>query len=216
MSRAQSISPNRPEQGPRDQDLIDAFVIGAIRGEEVLAANFSLRAESLFDTLQLLSLQDGVMAKVDMARVPITFLVNPDCDLWPLLHERLLSYSYFPITKQIRTQWYLYRHCELPPGYEPQCGIAKDLWRVCWGRGVGLRSGIPIDLVVWHYDERTGRDGWQALRSMDCDQGMLQIKLLGGSRLVAGGDLVVWARRTIQQSRNRQPLPPTRGYRTFN
>lgn len=114
---------------------------------------------------------------------------------WSLLHDVLRRQNFFPLAKAETKDFYSYRYCLLSADYEIHCTTAKELWRICWGRGQTVRSSIPLDLMVWGQGPALEKESWHPLRGMDCDQGFLKIKILGGFIQVESQDLVVWARK---------------------
>ncbi len=189
--------PNTPfNSAPTDISLIRTFVSGFIQGHVVMLANSSLRTEPLLgSSMQLLSKKEGLIATANMDVAPISMLVRETTSLAPLLHETLAGHQFYPLAKAKPEACYLYRYCAPPEGYELHCTTAKELWRLSWGRGFGSRSGIPLDLIVWYQTANGVRASWQSLRGMDCDQGMLQIKVLGGALWMNSAEWVVWARK---------------------
>jgi hypothetical protein len=178
-----------------DEALIQAFVDGFMLGQTPLMSNPNLRIEPLRDSLQLLTVRGGVLATAQMHETPMSIIVRQMPGPWEILHEALTHQSFFPLAKARQEGCYVYRFCEPPEGYDLYCTTAKDLWRACWGRGFGVRPGIPLDLLVWGPGAPGQPDSWQALRGMDLEHGQLIIKVLGRSFTVAGQDLVVWAKK---------------------
>ncbi|NCJ05288.1 hypothetical protein GS597_01900 [Synechococcales cyanobacterium C] len=194
-------SPDQPRTShqvstPSDISLIRTFVGGFVQGQVVLLANPHLRTEPLFNnSMQLLSKKEGLIATANLDAAPISMLVRETTTLAPLLHETLATHQFYPLAKAEADSCYLYRYCCAPEGYNLRCTTAKELWRISWGRGFGNRGGIPLDLIVWYQTPNGARASWQPLRGMDCEQGLLQIKILGGALWVNSSDWVVWARK---------------------
>lgn len=194
-----------------DEELIQRFIDGFIQGHSVLLSNRALRTEPLFKSVQLMAGHD-VIATAYLQEPPIRVVVHHLPPYGHLLSQALLAESFYPL---MRTgNQYTYQYCTAPKGYELHCTTAKELWRVCWGRGFSLRSGIPLDLLVWGGESSRTEDNWRSLRGIDCDQGKLHIKLLGGNLAVAGSDLVVWAKQHTRQStpRTQRARPNLSGY----
>lgn len=57
-----------------------------------------------------------------------------------------------------------------------------------------MRSGIPLDLLVWRQGPAETKETWYSLRGMDCENGQLMIKMLGWTEMIASTDLVMWAK----------------------
>ena len=189
-----------------DAELIEAFVEGFLQGRPVLLSNSNLRTEPLFDSLQLISNKDGVIATAHLQGAPITMKIRHTCSAWKMLHDSMANREFYPLTRLDSGDLYLYRHCRAPEGYKMHCTTAKELWRACWGRGFGNRSGIPLDLLICRLGPMDKKQSWQALRGMDCEQGQLLLKILGRAVRIEGTDLVVWAKQTMgyQPGRRRE------------
>lgn len=177
-----------------DETLIQEFIGGILRGDGVLLSNSNLRIEPVLYSLQLLSQKDGLIASVNIKNIPTIIEAREETEYWPLVHQNLLDEKYLPFSSQPRPKTYRYKFCDVPKGYTVCCSTAKELWRVCWGRGFGLRHGIPLDLIIWLPGSGDRKDTWQALRGMNCEQGKLEMKLLGQKQIVDSHELVVWAK----------------------
>jgi hypothetical protein len=178
-----------------DEILVQTFIEEFFHGNIALLSNPHLRTEPLFDSMQLLSASDGVIATAKLKSTPMEMIVRHGSALGELMHQSLLMQMFYPMLKAPAEGCYIYRFCEPPEGYSLQCATAKDLWRACWGRGFGVRSGIPMDLLVWRKGPPGSKETWYSLKGMDCDNGQLTIKLLGWMDAVMGTDLIVWARQ---------------------
>jgi hypothetical protein len=214
MARHIEIGPSRPSGGLSDEALIQSFVDGFMQGQTNLLSNQHLRTEPLFDSTQLLSSKEGVIATAKVKDTPIRMLVRASSARWDLLYQTLTAYSFYPILKGPQEGFYLYRFCEAPENYTLYCTTAKDLWRACWGRGFGLRSGIPLDLLVWRQGPGGSKENWYSLRGMDCENGQLMIKMLGWTEMIDGTDLVVWSRQTATSVRSESETKEKLGMRS--
>ncbi len=185
-----------------DEALLQEFIGSVLRGDGALYANSNLQVEPVLHSLQLFSKQDGLIASVNIKKVPIGIDVREETEYWDFLHRSLVEQNYLPISHKVYPKTFRYQYCPAPDGYQACCSTAKDLWRICWGRGFGLRHGIPLDMLFLapSATERQ-KHVWQPLRGMDCDLGKLEIKLLGMKHIVDGQDLVVWAKRKPQEGR---------------
>jgi hypothetical protein len=180
-----------------DNALIGAFIDGFFQGQTVLLSNQTLRTEPILNSMQLLSLKEGCIATANLNATPISMMVRYGSSYGSLIHERLIAQSFYPLVGTGQEASYLYQFCEAPEGYDLFCTTAKDLWRACWGRGLGHRPGIPMDLLIWRQGPPGSKDAWYSLRGMDCDRGQLTVKMLGWSNAVNGSDLVLWARQEM-------------------
>lgn len=203
------VGTTHPSGVMSDEVLIQTFIEEFFHGQTVLLSNHHLRTEPLFDSMQLLSSAEGVIATAKLRSTPMEMIVRQGSPSGELMHQLLLQQSFYPMLKAPAGGCYIYRFCEPPEGYFIQCATAKDLWRACWGRGFSARSGIPMDLLVWRKGPPGSKETWYSLKGMDCDNGQLMIKLLGWTDAVMGTDLVVWARQ-IATSQSTNP-PQRRG-----
>jgi len=208
-----------------DSELIQTFVEGFVQGRPVLLSNSNLRTEPLFDSMQLIDNKEGLISTANMKQAPISAKIRPVSTYWGELHEAMVDQSFYPLAKNEQSDCYVYRYCAPSDNHEVHCTTAKELWRVCWGRGRSVRSGVPLDLLVWGQGPTSHREKWHSLRGMDCEAGQLEIKILGGMLRVDSQDLVVWARQvgntrlsSTSNSRNgRSPLRAgMRGYLRLN
>jgi hypothetical protein len=179
-----------------DDVLIQAFVDGFMQGQTLLSSNQNLRTEPLRGSMQLLTNRGEVLATAHMRETPMTMTVRQLPGPWEILHVAMTRYGFFPLSKARQEGCYTYRFCEPPQGYDLYCTTAKELWRACWGRGFGMRPGIPMDLLIWSQGAPGQKETWHSLRGMDMDRGQLIIKLFGASPTVGGQDLVVWAKQS--------------------
>ncbi|WP_299412607.1 hypothetical protein [Acaryochloris sp. IP29b_bin.148] len=178
-----------------DSELIQTFVEGFVQGRPVLLSNANLRTEPLFGSMQLIDNKEGLISTANIKQAPISAKIRPVSAYWGELHEAMMEQSFYPLAKGEQSDCYIYRYCAPTDNHEMHCTTAKELWRVCWGRGYSVRSGIPLDLMVWGQGPTSRREKWHALRSMECENGQLAIKILGGTIRVDSQDLVVWARQ---------------------
>jgi hypothetical protein len=184
----------RPHGGPSDEVLIQGFVDDFLQGNSAFLSNQNLRTEALFNTMQLLSAKEGVVATAKGRETPIKMVVRSSSSYWEFLHHCLTTQSFYPLLKAPQENCYIYRFCEPPEGYQLYCTTARELWRACWGRGFGVRSGIPLDLLVWRQGPAETKETWYSLRGMDCENGQLMVKMLGWTETISSTDLIVWSK----------------------
>lgn len=220
-----SMASHNSDDSLSDSELIQTFVEGFVQGRPVLLSNANLRTEPLFDSMQLIDNKEGLISTANMKQAPISAKIRPVSAYWGELHDAMVDQSFYPLAKHEQSDCYVYRYCAPSDNHEVHCTTAKELWRVCWGRGGSIRSGIPLDLLVWGKGPTSHREKWHSLRGMECEAGQLEIKILGGTLRVDSQDLVVWARQvgntrlsSASNSRNgRSPLRAgMRGYLRLN
>jgi hypothetical protein len=204
-----------------DERLIESFIEGFLQENMVLLSNQKLRTETLRTSMQLMSDKEGCIATANVYETPLSMMVRHGSSYGKLLHESLMAQSFYPLSRAKQETCYHYRFCEATAGYDLHCTTAKELWRACWGRGFGLRAGIPLDLLIWRQGPAGSKESWYSLRGMDCEQGQLTVKMLGWSDAVEGSELIVWAQQSIlndlgKRSVNSNPrLSATRGNLPF-
>ncbi len=213
MVVSQNTSSQQDSSCYTNEELIQHFVEGFIQGNPLLLSNPTLRTEPLFKSMQLIAGHD-VIATAHLQEAPIRVVALYTKPYGQLLQQALLAENFYPLARTGQSQQYVYQYCTPPDGYDIYCTTAKELWRVCWGRGFSLRSGIPLDLLVWGGSSSRSHENWRSLRGIDCDQGKLQIKLLGGSFAVDSTELVVWSKQQSLQAmpREQRARPDLRGY----
>ena len=220
MPRPQGI-PTKPQPTYlSDPEVIQAFVDGFAQGEPVLLSNQNLRTEPLFDSVQLMAKEEGLVATANLSQSPMTALGRSTSHYWESLRRAMAIQGFFPVAKSEWGQDYTFRYCEAPEDYELHCTTAREFWRACWSRGISAHAGIALDVLIWSQPRPNRREGWQSIRGIDCDTGQLVIKLLGGALDVQGSDLVVWVRRLSKRPSmtrtQRRAKPSVRGYLRLN
>jgi hypothetical protein len=183
-----------------DNELIQTFVEGFVQGRPVLLSNANLRTEPLFGTMQLIDNKEGLISTANLSQAPISAKIRRISPYWGVLHNSMMAQSFYPLTKNEQSDCYVYRYCAPSENHNMRCTTAKELWRVCWGRGYSVRSGIPLDLMIWGQVSTSHRQKWHPVRGIECVNGQLVIKILGGSLQVDSHDLVVWAQQISNSS----------------
>ncbi len=168
-------------------DLIREFVQNSIQKKDVLLANPSLTAQTLYKSNQLLAKTEGVIATSQFTNTLSEFSINAKSSHWELMNEALADYSYI-LTGEIDSRnYYVYKYCQIPKDYRMHCTKSVLLWRAWWKyRKNALRSGIPLDLLI-----RT-RDSWYPIKDLIISDGLLYIKTLGSEIAIHSDDLVIW------------------------
>nr|WP_299403033.1 hypothetical protein [Acaryochloris sp. IP29b_bin.148] len=178
-----------------DNEIIFTFVTSFIQGKPILLSNQNLRTEPLFDTVQLIAQQGGVISTAALKGSPSTAKLHPIAPYSQLVHQVMTENSYYPLAKNEREDCYIYQYFAPSKYYKVYCTTAKELWRVCWGRGKSIRSGIPLELVIWGQRPPLQKQIWHPIRGMEVENCQFTVKILSGNFQYAGDDLVVWARK---------------------
>jgi hypothetical protein len=195
-----------------DLTLVKTYVEGFIHRQPLMLCNSNLRTEPLFGSVQLLSKKEGVVSTARFQDPPLSALVKYSSPYWSLVHQALVEKSFFPSSDPAAKTCYRYQHRPIPDGYEIQCTLAKELWRVCWSRGHSSRYGIPMDLLIFSRGPTGRHETWYPIRGMECLNGRLVVKLLGGEESYDSDDMVVWLRKTagpsLRKTSGKRPMRP--------
>lgn len=178
-----------------DDEIISTFVTSFIQGQSILLSNHNIRTEPLFDTVQLIAQQGGVISTAALKGSPVTAQLHPIAPYSQLVHQVMTKNNYYPLAKNERGDSYIYQYFAPSKDYRVYCTTAKELWRVCWGRGTSIRSGIPLELVIWGQRTLLQKQTWHPIRGMEVENCQFVVKILGGSFPYASDDLVIWARK---------------------
>ncbi|AFY48346.1 hypothetical protein Nos7524_2507 [Nostoc sp. PCC 7524] len=172
-------------------DLLREFVNQSIHNKEVLLANTSLQAQTVYKSNQVTAKAEGVIATVQLAHKTLEFSIKSTSSYWELMNEALADHSYILTGEIDERHCYRYQYCPLPPGYRMHCTKSVHLWRAWWKyRKNKLQLGIPLDLLI-----RT-RTSWYPIRDLIISDGLLYIKTLGSEIAVHSDDLVIWLSKT--------------------
>ncbi|PZD70143.1 hypothetical protein C1752_17776 [Acaryochloris thomasi RCC1774] len=198
-------------QSPRytNEELIQHFVKGFTQGNPPSLSNSTLQTKALQQGVQLLAGHDAILTAY-WQDPPLRAVVKHTTPYGELIKQALLAESFYPLSQTEQSQQYIYQYCNPPHGYYLNCTTAKELWRLSWGRGAGLRSGISLDLLVWGGRASRSHENWRSLQRIDCEQGNLKIKLLGGTFSVESSELVVWAKKQPLHSKTNEQRTRTR------
>ncbi|WP_341526149.1 hypothetical protein WKK05_26835 [Nostoc sp. UHCC 0302] len=168
-------------------DIIREFVQKSIQKKEILLANSSLTAQTVYKTNQLSAKTEGIIATAQLSNAQSEFLILATSSHWELINQTLAEYNYL-LKGEINSRgFYQYQYCQVPKGYQMQCTKSVMLWRAWWKyRKYALRPGIPLELLI-----RT-RDSWYPIRDLMISDGLLYIKTLGSEIALSSEDLVTW------------------------
>lgn len=200
MTIADPLSRTKPRTFLDDSILIGQFVQSLVSGLPVLLSNPTLRAEDAFETYQLLSRTEGIIATTKLTQQPTTVLVNGRSAYWDLVHQAMIKQEFFPIVCAAREGFYNYHHQSPPPGYRLNCTKAIALWRTWW-IGNGSRpgqDGVELELLILDQGQ------WTAVQEIVCTRGRLAIKTLGGEATLLGSAMLIWLQKV-------QPTDPLSG-----
>jgi hypothetical protein len=217
ITRNTSLSCREEKATMDDMSLVQQFILGCRRGENVLLTNPNLHTEPSARSVQLLTKRGEVVATAKLGELRLHFVVNHNCCFAPLAHEQLLKQSFFPLAEQRTPRFFQYFAAEVPQGYRSHWTSVRELWRTSWIKGGLTRTGIPMDLLIYTVAADGRQLGWQAIRGMDCEHGSLVIKLLGQEQKFAPEDMVAWLEKValevpLASLQARQGRSDSRGY----
>lgn len=168
-------------------DLFREFVHQSIQKQDVLLANASLQAQTVYKSNQVIAKTEGIIATAQVNQTALEFSIKSTSSYWELMNEALADYSYILSGEMDERYCYRYQYCQLPAGYRMHCTKSVYLWRAWWKfRKNKLQLGIPLDLLI-----RT-RSSWYPIRDLIISDGLLYIKTLGSEIAVHSNDLVIW------------------------
>ncbi len=191
MTIADSSSLTKTRTFLDDPILIERFVQALVCGQPVLLSNPNLRAEDGFETYQLLSKTEGIIATIKLTQHPITVLVNGRSPYGELVHQAMIKQEFFPTASSAREGFYNYQSQTPPPGYRLNCTKAIALWRTWWiGNGHRTdQAGIELELLISHQGQ------WSKVQEIICTRGRLVIKILGGEVTLIGSAMLIWLQK---------------------
>lgn len=207
-------SPGSSGQSVEDPLLIAAFVDNFVQSQSLLLANANLRIEPTFDTLQLLSKKEGLLATAALAAQPLTATVRYGSSYWDCIHQTLIEQSLFPIPSLRKGTFHTYQRRQIPAGYQMHCTSAKELWRVWWGGGVHSRFGISMELLILSRGPLGRQETWHPVRNMESRLGAIFVRMLGGEVALQPSELVVWLKKEdtpAEESPEKRLRPDLRG-----
>jgi len=206
-------SPGSSVDPLEDPTLIAAFVANFVQSQPLLLANANLRIEPTFDTLQLLSRKEGLLATAALIAQPLTARVRSGSGYWDCLHQTLIEQSLFPIPSLHKGQFHTYQHRQVPAGYQMHCTSAKALWRVWWAGGVHSRFGISMELLILNRGPLGRQETWHPVRGMESHLGSIFVRMLGGEIALDPSELVVWLKKedTPEKPSEQRLRPDLRG-----
>ncbi|QLE57183.1 hypothetical protein [Nostoc sp. TCL26-01] len=168
-------------------DLLREFVAQSIQKQDILLANATLQAQTVYKTNQVLAKTEGIIATTQLTNTQLEFSIKATSSYWELMNEALADHNYILTGEIDNRNCYRYQYCPLPQGYRMHCTKSVSLWRAWWKyRKNRLQLGIPLDLLI-----RT-RNSWYPIRDLIISDGLLYIKTLGSEIAVHSNDLVIW------------------------
>lgn len=184
-----------------DLSLIQAFIEGFTQGEAALLSNPNLRAEPVFDTIQLLAKKEGLIATAKLTEKLYGISVKQSSSYWELIHQVMLAKSFFPVGASQKEEFYSYQHRTIPAGYELNCTTATELFqKLGWSHTRRTGLGISMDLLILCRGASSQMATWLPLKGLVCGYGALYIKTLGSEEAFKESDLVVWLKKVEKSS----------------
>jgi hypothetical protein len=180
-----------------DLDLVREFVCNSIQKKDILLANRSLTAQTIYNTNRLATKAEGVIATAQLNATETEFLILSNSSHWELLNQALPEYNYLLKGNIDSRGFYHYKYCQIPKNYSLQCTKSVFLWRAWWKyRKNTLQLGIPSDLLI------QTRDSWYPILDLTISKGLLYVKTLGSEIEIHADDLVIWLSKIEANSQN--------------
>ena len=180
-----------------DLDLVREFVYNSIQKKDILLANRSLTAQTVYNTNHLSTKAEGIIATAQLNTTPTEFLIRFNLSHWELLNQALSECNYLLKGNIDSCGFYHYQHYQIPKDYRLQCTKSVVLWRAWWKyRKNILRLGILSDLLI------KTRDSWYPIRDLTISDGLVYIKTLGNEIEIHADDLVIWLSKIEVNSQN--------------
>ncbi|MEH1817973.1 MAG: hypothetical protein V7L31_02550 [Nostoc sp.] len=168
-------------------DLVREFVGNSIQKKDILLANPSLTAQTVYKINHLTAKSEGIISTAQLNATISEFLILSKSSHWELLNQALAEYNYILKGNINSHGFYCYQYCQVPQGYRLQCTKSVLLWRAWWKyRKNTLQLGISSDLLI------QTRDSWYPIRDLSISDGLLYVKTLGSEIEVHADDLVIW------------------------
>ncbi|MBN3905377.1 MAG: hypothetical protein HWQ35_01930 [Nostoc sp. NMS1] len=178
-------------------DLVREFVDNSIQKKDILLANRSLTAQTVYNTNHLSTKAEGVIAIAQLNTTPTEFLILSNSSHWELLNQALPECNYLLKGNMDSRGFYHYQYCQIPKDYRLQCTKSVLLWRAWWKyRKNTLQLGIPSDLLI------QTRDSWYPIIDLTISKGLLYVKTLGSEIEIHADDLVIWLSKTEVNAQN--------------
>ncbi|MEH1925581.1 hypothetical protein [Nostoc sp.] len=178
-------------------DLVREFVGNSIQKKDILLANPSLTAQTVYKINHLTAKAEGIISTSQLNTTTSEFLILSKSSHWELLNQTLAEYNYILKGDIDGHGFYCYQYCQVPQGYRLQCTKSVFLWRAWWKyRKNTLQLGISSDLLI------QTRDSWYPIRDLSISDGLLYVKTLGSEIEIHADDLVIWLNKIEANSQN--------------
>lgn len=169
-----------------DITLIQHFV----KGDQQLVVNRRLSIQPAQDMVQLLSRNGQLIAWAKHAACPARFEVRVNNEYAALLNQVLLEHHYMPVGLNDVQAFMQYEHHPVPPGYEMNYTLGKDLWKYWWTHRQQLTSPNAEAIMV------CAKRGWASVTQVDCHKTALVIETTDDEVPLPNQDWVVWLKPT--------------------
>ncbi|MDJ0798656.1 MAG: hypothetical protein QNJ51_17860 [Calothrix sp. MO_167.B12] len=180
-----------------DQELIVEFVQHSLNRRQVLLSNSILRAETVFDSNQMIAKNEGIILKTNLTSITRDFLLKGTSSYFSLMNEVLANYSFILSGEIDNLGFYSFQYFQIPKGYQIMCTKTVVLWQMWWKYKKHIRGrAIPLELLIRY------RGSWYPIRDLIISQGFIYITTLGDELSLSQEDQVTWLRRQKASSHN--------------
>jgi hypothetical protein len=200
--------PSVSKQPVDDAVLIAAFVQHLAQGQTLLLANTNLRIEPSFNTLQLLSKREGLLATGLLGDKPPEAHLRCGCSYGDLIHQHLLGSYFFPMPSLHKGHLHIYQYRTVPDGYTVHYTSGKEFWRAWWGRGSQSRLGLSMELLILSQGPLGRQETWHPVRNIELRHGVIAVRMLAGEVVLQPTEQVVWLKKAEASPADQEPSPP--------
>jgi hypothetical protein len=183
-----------------DLDLVQNFLRESLQRRHLLLFSPFLKAHHICGVNQLIGLQQGIVATVDINQDQLTVLVNPDSSYRDILHHILAGERFLrrADTSVASTLFWQYQQIRPPKGYQFYCTTPNILWIAWWRHYHHQRNALLSDLLVWV------RQQWYPVRDLVIKKGQIHIKSLAQEIVLSSQESIVWLEKMQPQSQQKQ------------
>jgi hypothetical protein len=183
-------------------ELIQTFIQNSCANQEVLLSNQELKADSIFNTNQLVAKGEGLILKTQQMTTTLQFAAKMGSSHWNLITEALAERGFLLTGEPNQNRFCSFQYYKIPKNYTAHCTESVILWRAWWKhRQRIVRATIPMELFI-----RT-RSTWYPIRDLSISDSVLFVQTFGSEIQLHVSDLVIWLSKRTQESQSTSTLP---------
>lgn len=179
-------------------ELVEAFIENSLRHKQVLLSNQTFSAESLCDTNQLTSHQNGILLKAKTNQRSTQFYLRKNTPHYRFL-QKLLSQHQFLLAQDGQEtnapHFDIYRYFSIKHGYQFNCNTGRALWKN-W-RAIKRLSANTSKLLVRSAEKNKAQIAWTEVQSIGVSNELIFIETADNKELVHNfEDAILWLNKT--------------------